>query len=165
MRLFFEDPNGDRLALDTNRQEWAATYETEETKISDDHFIINVEAPEVLHRIEREADFNGYGYNQEIDKPERAPVTSVYAEYLQRLADFNIKAEAAGIYNDADDLDSEMDELKEKLESANETGYFNPRQYAALLLIVDDIESGIRLYHECEKEYQEAAEAVEDEPF
>ena len=170
MRLFFEDPSGERLALDTNQKEWAATYETEDTKITDNHFIINVEDPEVLRRIEREADFCGYGYNNEIDNETRAPQTSVYAEYLQELAAFNIEAEAAGEYDDGQSSEDPAERLAEKLERltartehAKEIGYFNARQYAALILILDEIRENIELYKQVEAVYKEATE--EPEPF
>ena len=166
MRLFFEDPDGERLALDTNAGEWAATYEPDGAEISDEHFIINVEAPEVLRRIEREADFCGFGYNKDIEDERRhpQPQTSVYAEYLQELAAFNIRAEACGNYENgasAEDLTDELDRIKGRLEGAKNIGYFSAKQYAALLLIVDDIQEDIDLYNRCEKVYNEAAA----EPF
>ena len=169
MRLFFEDPSGDRLAIDTNRQEWAATYETKDTKISEDHFIINVEDAEILRRIEREADFCGYGYNNEIDDETRKPQTSVYAEYLQELTAFNIVTESAGEYDDdpsAEDLAEELEELTARIEHAKETGYFNGVQYATLILILEYINESIELYKRTETIYQEAIQDQEEpEPF
>ena len=169
MRLFFEDPAGDRLALDTNRKEWAATYETEDTKITDDHFIIEVEDGDTLRRIEREADFCGYGYNREIDDETRAPQTSVYAEYLQELAAFNIEAETAGEYDDGkspEDLAEELKELTARINRAKKTGYFNAVQYAAFTLILEDINESIELYKRTEAAYREATQDQEEpEPF
>ncbi len=169
MRLFFEDPSGERLAIDTSRQEWAATYETEDTKISDDHFIIQVEDADILRRIEREADFCGYGYNREIDDETRTPQTSVYAEYLQELAHFNIEAETIGSYDDgrsAEDLADYLKKLTARIENAKQTGYFDAVQYAALILILQDINESIDLYNRTEAIYKEATQGQEEpEPF
>ena len=168
MRLFFEDPDGERLAIDTNWKEWAATYVDLDTEITGDHFIIKVEDPEVLRRIEREADFCGYGYNPEIDDEKTAPQTSVYAEYLQKLAAFTIEAEAAGEYEDGRsvaDLERELNSFVERVERAKATGYFNTRQYAALILIIDDVRENIELYKRTEPAYEVATDDDEPLPF
>ena len=166
MRLFFEDPSGERLALDTNAHEWAATYETSDTKISDDHFIIDVESAEVLRRIEREADFCGYGYNKEIDDERRTPQTSVYADYLQELTSFYIQCETAGEYEggpSVEDLKSRAAEYERRYIKAKKTGYFNARQANALLIILDDAKECISLYERTETAYNDAIE--EQAPF
>lgn len=37
MRLFFEDPKGQRLAIDTNRREWSGNYTELPEDITDEH--------------------------------------------------------------------------------------------------------------------------------
>ena len=167
MRLFFEDPIGQRLALDTNREEWAATYETDDTIIDDDHFIIKVEAPEVLHRIEREADFCGYGYNKDIAEPQTTPAPSVYAEYLTLLSNFILKAESAGTSESGPtvpELQQERNYLAERIDKAKAAGYFDETEAGALDLILRDADNVIKLYDNAEQAYKDAAEQ-EPAPF
>lgn len=172
MRLFFEDPSGERLALDTNAREWAATYETEDTKITDDHFIIEVEDGDTLRRIEREADFCGYGYNNEIDDERRNKrvCSSVYAETLQELTGFYIEVENIGQREDGrtvEEIQEHADELERRFIRQRKEGYFNPRQADALLMILYDIKEGIELYRQAEETYKRAIQeqAEEVEPF
>ena len=147
MRLYFEDPNGDRLALDTERREWAATYETDRTHISDRHFIIRVEAPEVLRGIEQEADFNGYGYNDDIED-EGGLYRYVYAEILRELTRLS---EKAANLTESDEVASyilsDLERLTDRIENAKAKGYYNAAQYASLILILDDIRGSIDLYN------------------
>ena len=171
MRLFFEDPSGERLALDTRAKEWAATYENDATQISNDHFIIAVESADVLRRIEREADFCGFGYNNEIDDERRTPQASLYAEYLQELAAFTIEVEAAGEIENGPSVEyltERKNNFAERIEHANGNGYFNPVQYATLILVLDDITKSVELYEQALGIYQEATQGQEDpepEPF
>ena len=171
MRLFFEDPAGDRLALDTSREQWAATYETDDTIITDKHFIIRVEAPEVLRRIEQEADFCGFGYNKDIDdERNHHPEPSLFAEYLTLLSGFVLRVEAAGTSENGpavDDLKKESSQLVERVDRAHKIGYFDAVEYDALKLIIDDANNLIELYEKTEKAYKEAVESQEanNEPF
>ena len=165
MKLYFEDQSGQRLALDTERREWAATYETDDTHISDRHFIIAVDSAEILRRIEREADFCGYGYNPGIENARaRTAGASVYAEYLQRLADFVLKAEAAGTSESGptvDELRAERKTLADRVEKAAASGYFDDTERSALQLILKDADNVIDLYDRVEQTYKSA---VEQEP-
>ena len=72
MRLYFQDPTGQRLAIDTNRQEWAATYAKLPTEIKDGHTFIFVDSSEDLEKIENEIDFNGWNYNKDLAEDRRA---------------------------------------------------------------------------------------------
>lgn len=166
MRLFFEDPSGERLALDTEAREWAATYETDDTNISDDHFIIAVEDGDTLRRIEREADFCGYGYNNEIDDERRRVYSSVYAETLQKVTAFYIECENIGVYKTGrtiEELEEYAKELESELIKDRKTGYYNARQADALLILLDDIKASIDLYKRTEPAHKEPTE--EAEPF
>ena len=141
MRLFFQDPTGQRLAIDTRRKEWAANYANSETELTDGHEYINVSGPEDLYKLERESDFNSYDYNSNIESG-RAPNISLYTDLLGALASYSAAIDAG----QADDLADELDSMADRIEKAKAAGYFNPQQYAILILIVDDLKSAADLY-------------------
>jgi len=63
MRLFFTDPSGGRVAIDTDRKQYCADYIAPETIISDDHRFIKVSDIDSLDIVLSEADFCGWGYS------------------------------------------------------------------------------------------------------
>lgn len=154
MRLYFEEPKGDRLALDTERREWSATYETEDTEIDDEHFFIHVDDIYILQRIEQEADFCGYGYNKELADETKGPQTSVYTEYLQKLARYS-----AGIDKGIPYSAELMNHLHDDIERARATGYFNALQYSILTAALNELCDELEPY-DAEVDAEE-----EDEPF
>ena len=147
MRMYFQDPKGQRLAIDTNRKKWAASYAPLAADIDDSHAFINVQGAEDLTTIEKELDFNCWGYNKDLPQ-KRTPFASVFTNYLQKLAELSAAVEA-GQGEDLDELE-DFDELAERIEKAKAERYFNARQYAALLLILDDIREAAALYERAE---------------
>lgn len=61
MRLFFTDPDGRRLAIETNRQEYCTSYDSQ-AAIDDGHQFIKVSADD-METILKEIDFNAWDYS------------------------------------------------------------------------------------------------------
>ena len=139
MRLFFEDPEGERLAIDTERREWATSYDGSE--LTESHRYINVRYKEDLRTIEQECDFNCYGYNDGIDNAKAAGV-SVFSEMLQTLATASRAADVGTAYD--------VEGIRDRIERDEKEGYFSATQYAALLLIVDDIKANLARSETCD---------------
>ena len=57
MRLYFITPDGDRLAIDTDRREYCSG-----AAVPDHHRFIRLEGPLDITIIQSELDFNGWGY-------------------------------------------------------------------------------------------------------
>ena len=134
MRLFFEDPRGQRLAIDTNRREWSANYTELPDDITNEHTFINVRQPDDLDAIEKEIDFNGWSYNNDLAEDRHAASRSVFTDYLRELERYMEDTDTGGTHS-AD----EIDDLHGRIERAQQTGYFNARQYAALLLLLEEL--------------------------
>lgn len=143
MRLFFEDPKGRRLALDTDRREWAADYANDKTEIRSDHSFIKVSEPEDLETIEREADFCAWSYGDTWTNHGRGAGFSVYSEYLRELTQYSERVDAGKTYkNEA----AYIRALSERVKAADEEGYFTPLQREILAKICEDLEESITLY-------------------
>lgn len=63
MRLYFTDPNGGKLAIDTKRREYCADFITPETVIGDNHRFINVASVQDLEIVLKEAEFCSWSYS------------------------------------------------------------------------------------------------------
>lgn len=61
MRLYFEDPAGQRLAIETDRQEYCTSYDSP-AAIDGGHRFIKVSADD-LENILKEIDFNAWNYS------------------------------------------------------------------------------------------------------
>ena len=72
MRLYFQDPQGKRLAIDTERREYCAETETPDITIPDSHRFIAVD-DNAFYIILGEADFCGWSYSSEFLKDHPAP--------------------------------------------------------------------------------------------
>lgn len=142
MKLYFKTPAGERLAIDTERREWAADYANDDTELTDKHRYINVSSLQDLYTIESESDFNGYGYNSNIENG-RAPGISVFTDYLQVLASYSAAADAGQL---TPDNAGEFPGAVERIEKARAAGYFNAREYSILILLIDDITAALDLY-------------------
>ena len=143
MKLYFQDPDGQRLAIDTDRREWAANYANNETELKDGHNYINVSSSRDLYGIEQEADFCSYDYNGNIENG-RPPQTSVYSDYLRTLASYSAATDTGQL---AEHTLAEFNGVVDRVEKARAAGYFSARQYAALILIIDDIRETLDLYY------------------
>ena len=143
MRLFFEDPEGRRLALDTDRQEWAADYANDKTEIRSDHSFINVSSSQDLEKIEREADFCAWSYGDTWTNHGRGAGFSVYSEYLRELTQYSERVDAGKAYKSEAGY---IQALSERVKAANEEGYFTPLQREILAKICEDLEESIELY-------------------
>lgn len=141
MRIFFEDPTGHRLAIDTNRQEWAANYAELPAEISNEHYFVNVNGRDDLELIEKELDFNGWNYSQEMPENRHGVQTSVYTEYLRELATFSALIDTGNINESTREA---VQKTGARIERANDTGYFSKSQYkalnAVLFVIIEELE-------------------------
>lgn len=142
MRLFFEDPKGQRLAIDTNRREWSGNYTELPEDITDEHSFVNVDQPDDLELIEREIDFNGWNYNPNTAGDRSAPQTSVYTEYLQTLTSYSAATDAGQF----DGLARELSNVMHRIQKANDDGYFTPLEYQILVLAAENISRAINQY-------------------
>lgn len=71
MRLYFEDPAGRRLAIETERREYC-TSESNPEAITDDHKFIKVSAEDFINLYE-EIDFNAWDYSATWLRPAADP--------------------------------------------------------------------------------------------
>ena len=141
MKLYFQDPTGARLAIDTSRREWAANYANSETELHEGHNYIYVTGPEELYKIERESDFNGYGYNSNIENGRPLDI-SLFSDLLGVLASYSGAADAGQL--DEENAGEFYNVLK-RIEKAKAEGYFNAGEYEALTLVIADIKKAANL--------------------
>ena len=66
MRLFFEDPHGGRIAIDTETQTYCSNFENGRDYIPGKHRYIKVKSVLDLNNILHELDFNAWGYDDSI---------------------------------------------------------------------------------------------------
>lgn len=82
MRLYFEAPDGRRLAIDTDTKQYCTNYEGD--TIPDNHRYIWIMGQQDLTIIERELDFNGWGYNAEFVNDSPTTAAEAAADPLHR---------------------------------------------------------------------------------
>lgn len=68
MRLYFEDPRGGRLAIDTEQKAYFADFMTPDTIIDDNHRFIKVADSNSIYAVASEAEFNGYEYRDFLNR-------------------------------------------------------------------------------------------------
>lgn len=97
MRLYFEDPSGKRLAIETERREYC-TSESSPEAITDEHKFIKISAEDYIN-LYREIDFNAWNYSAAWLKPAADPHDLEYIKAnLPPCEDAYIKGYGEGVF-------------------------------------------------------------------